>query len=130
MKAVLGLLIAIALTGCGGNTVKTAKAPDGSEILSTKCKSDPNDCYTTASTSCGGGSYQVIDSESHAGGVFADILPGPVTWYGLTYKCGKSDGKLASFPFRGAAHDVMMKSSPTVETNCTSYGNTVNCTSR
>jgi hypothetical protein len=51
------------------------------------------------------GSYQVLDSESHAGGLLADILPGPVTWYGMTYSCGPSDGRLPSFAFKGQ-HDL------------------------
>jgi hypothetical protein len=33
--------------------------------------------------------------------VFADILPGPVTWYAMSYTCGPSDGRLAAFPFTG-----------------------------
>jgi hypothetical protein len=36
---------------------------------------------------------KILNSESHAGGLLADILPGPVTWYTMTYVCGASDGK-------------------------------------
>lgn len=28
-------------------------------------------------------------------------MPGPVTWYYMSYSCGKSDGRLAEFPFKG-----------------------------
>jgi hypothetical protein len=59
-------------------------------------------CYAQATRDCGGGSYQILDSESHAGGLFADILPGPVTWYTMSYTCGSSDGRLATFPQRSA----------------------------
>jgi hypothetical protein len=34
-------------------------------------------------------------SHNHAGGLLADILPGPVTWYAMSYTCGPSDGRLA-----------------------------------
>jgi len=54
-----------------------------------------------ASKSCSGGEYRVISSESHAGGAVADVFPGPVTWYSITYKCGKFNGKMPSFPFQG-----------------------------
>ena len=43
---------------------------------------------------CRGGSYQILDSESHAGGLLIDAIPGPVTWYTMTYTCGPSDGRL------------------------------------
>jgi hypothetical protein len=43
----------------------------------------------------------VVDSYSKAGGLVADILPGPVTWYYMSYQCGKSDGRMPSFAFRG-----------------------------
>jgi hypothetical protein len=61
-----------------------------------------------------GGSYQIVESESHAGGLFADIFPGPVTWYAC-YTCGPSDGYLADFPFRG--------SRPSIRT-CMQFGET------
>jgi hypothetical protein len=28
-------------------------------------------------------------------------MPGPVTWYSMTYQCGPSDGKMPAFAFRG-----------------------------
>src|SRR5262249_2062852 len=53
--------------------------------------------YEQATRDCGGGPYQILDSESHAGGLLADILPGPVTWYTMSYVCGPSDGKIGGW---------------------------------
>src|SRR5215467_15069393 len=59
-----------------------------------KCSQSPAGCYEQATRDCRGGSYQILESESHSGGLLADILPGPVTWYTMTYVCGPSDGKI------------------------------------
>jgi hypothetical protein len=79
----------------------TFTAPSGATANTAKCSYSPNGCYQQASQTCGG-PYLVLDSESHAGGALADALPGPVTWYAMTYQCGPSDGKLPGLPFRGA----------------------------
>ena len=70
-----------------------------------KCNVDLGKCFSQATSICGG-SYQVVDSESHAGGTLADIFPGPVTWYGMTYVCGPSDGKYPNFPFQGQRYSA------------------------
>src|SRR5262249_13549150 len=44
-----------------------------------------------------GGSYQILYSDIHPGGLLADILPGPVTWYTMSYVCGPSDGKIGGW---------------------------------
>jgi hypothetical protein len=101
MRTIL-LVGLVALTaGCAGPSVKEYAAPDGTTVKAVKCPSDPQKCYQAASDSCPERTYQIISSESHAGGLAADVLPGPVTWYGFTYACGPSDGKLASVPFQG-----------------------------
>jgi hypothetical protein len=87
-----------ALSGCAANT--SFVGPSGSQVQAAKCSVSPQGCYQEASKICHG-SYQVLDSESHAGGLVADVLPGPVTWYGMTYSCGPSDGRLPSFEFKG-----------------------------
>jgi hypothetical protein len=46
------------------------------------------------------GPYQVIESESHPGRLLENTMPGPVTWYGMTYQCGPYEGKMP-FAFRG-----------------------------
>jgi hypothetical protein len=74
--------------------------PSGATFNTAKCSHTSDACFQKAAATCGG-PYQVIDSESHAGGTLADVLPGPVTWYGMTYQCGPSDGKMPTFAFRG-----------------------------
>ncbi|MCU0790540.1 MAG: SH3 domain-containing protein [Nitratireductor sp.] len=74
------------------------------EIRDTKCKDSPHDCLRKAEQKCGG-HFRTIHSESHAGGLLDDKLPGPVTWYYLEYQCGYSDGRLPKFPFRGAHYE-------------------------
>jgi hypothetical protein len=65
-----------------------------------KCNVSPNACFEKASSTCAG-PYLVVDSESHPGGTLADVLPGPVTWYAMTYQCGPSDGRMPAFPWKG-----------------------------
>lgn len=139
-KSIIFVISLILLTGCAKTTVSQFTAPDGSIVKKVKCNQDSNKCLTEASVSCNNGSYQVLDSESHAGGLAADYLAGPVTWYSMTYKCGPSDGKMPTFAFQGQEYKpapVINNStnytSPTynkpVNTNCYKIGNSVNCTS-
>jgi hypothetical protein len=84
---------------------QTIVDPSGKALEPTrraKCSLEPIGCYAQAIRECGGGSYQILDSESYAGGLLEDdIFPGRFTWYTMTYRCGPSDGRLADFPFRG-----------------------------
>lgn len=131
------VLLAASLGGCATGSVKEFQAPDGSSLKTVKCPSEPAKCFALASESCpNGGSYRVISSESHAGGLLADILPGPVTWYGMTYACGPSDGKMPDFTFSGqqytpppvapAPTQVIVKQKPAT-TTCTPIGNSMTC---
>ena len=95
------ILLAL-LASCATASAGTFTGPDGRPINQTKCRFSSRGCYDEAHDTCHG-PYQIIDSESHAGGMLADLLPGPVTWYSFTYTCGHSDGRLAAFPLRGAA---------------------------
>jgi hypothetical protein len=118
-------LIGAALSGCSSAATTTSfVGPSGTQIHSAKCGGSPQSCYQEAARICGA-PYQVLDSESHAGGLVADVMPGPVTWYGMTYSCGKSDGRLPNFPFRGQTY--VPDSGPTV-TNCNAIGHSLNCT--
>lgn len=92
---VLGVLLL-----SSGALAETIYAPSGAVLNKATCKSSPGQCMADAGRKCGG-SYQVIDSESHAGGLLADWLPGPVTWYSMLYQCGASDGQMPAFEFRG-----------------------------
>jgi hypothetical protein len=85
----------------GGDYGYTPEIRDEGEIRHTRCKQNSRDCIRRAEERCGG-SFRTVHSESHAGGLMDDKLPGPVTWYYLDYQCGYSDGRMPKFPFRGA----------------------------
>jgi hypothetical protein len=74
--------------------------PSGARTETANCMYSSTGCMQQASQTCGG-PYQVLDSDSHSGGLVADLMPGPVTWYALTYQCGPSDGKMPTFAFKG-----------------------------
>jgi hypothetical protein len=99
-RYVLLPIAALCLAACNLTSRETFTAPSGATANSAKCSQSPNGCFKEASATCKG-PYQVLDSESHAGGVLADAIAGPVTWYVITYQCGPSDGKMPAFPFRG-----------------------------
>src|SRR6516165_2770242 len=89
---------AVLFSGCG--SAQTIVGPSGKPlqpIHRAKCSQSPAGCYEQATRDCRGGSYQILHSESHAGGLLADILPGPVTWYTMSYVCGPSDGKIGGW---------------------------------
>jgi hypothetical protein len=134
MKCIAIALFAMLVAGCASTGIKEYKGPDGTVIKTVKCSSDRAKCFIEASQSCqDGGSYQVLSSESHAGGLLADIMPGPVTWYSMTYSCGPSDGKIPDFKFGGQQYTpppapVIIKQSPST-THCNAIGNSVTCNS-
>ena len=124
-------LAGICLAGCAPTNTAFV-GPSGATDNTTKCSRSPEECFQTAAKTCGG-PYAVIDSESHAGGVFADIVPGPVTWYRMTYECGRAGASYPSFPFRGpqytqplSANEVPVYRRPT-QTNCNVFGNNMSC---
>ena len=134
MKALV--LCAMLVAGCASTGVSEFRTPDGSAAKSVKCSSDPAKCFAVASNSCPTeGTYRVLSSESHAGGLLADVLPGPVTWYSMSFVCGASDGKMPEFKYGGQQYvplppppaPIVVKQQPTT-TNCTKNGNTTNCT--
>jgi hypothetical protein len=122
-KLVVGMICFVTATLFSGwCSAQTIVGPSGKPLQgahSAKCSRSPTGCYEQATRDCRGGSYQIVDSESHAGGLIADILPGPVTWYTMSYTCGPSDGRLADFPFRGPRQSTR---------TCMQFGNTVTCT--
>jgi hypothetical protein len=92
---------AVSLSACDLTSGGSFTGPSGALANTAKCSQSPDGCFQKASLTCGG-PYLVLDSESHAGGVFTDAVQGgPVTWYAMTYQCGASDGKMPAFPFRG-----------------------------
>jgi hypothetical protein len=105
-------------------------------IKKVKCTSDPTKCFAMASESCPTeGTYRVVSSQSNAGNFIDDIFPGPITWYAMNFACGLSDGKMPDFKFVGQqyipppppAQPIIIPRQSTT-TNCTKFGDTVNCT--
>jgi len=70
------------------------------DVHQTKCKGNSGQCIGEAERVCGG-DYHVLFSESHAGGLLGDSIPGPVTWYSMSYECPNSRGGRPDFPFQG-----------------------------
>ena len=104
-------------------------SPSGFVVNYTKCARKASICMNRTAQYCNG-PYQVIDSESHAGGAFADTIPGPVTWYSMVFLCGKSDGRFPKFEFRGPQFQMPSIIVPnTIRTTCTKTGNIVRCMS-
>ena len=134
MRRYVLIISTLFLASCVTPTVSEYSGPSGEKIRSVKCNVDAQKCYESASVSCNGGSYQVLSSSSHAGGLVADILPGPVTWYNMSYICGPSDGRLPDFNFQGQQYvplapapsaPVIVKQPKT--TTCHTVGKTVIC---
>jgi hypothetical protein len=95
MKACCEVVCIAAAIYCG--SIATAQA----SAFVAKCPQSPTGCYEQATRDCKGGSYQIVDSDSHAGGMLADLWPGQFIWYEMSYACGPSDGRLPDFSFRG-----------------------------
>ena len=131
----LSLCCAAALVGCASPSAKDITAPDGTKLKKISCNRDSAGCLEAATAACidSNGTYRVITSHSNAGGTVADILPGPVTWFHMTISCGKPDGVMPSFAFRGPQPVMPNFESPTrktITTNCSTYGSNTTCRSR
>lgn len=90
----------LSAAGCGARVTRISDSsspgggPGAADYFKTKCKSDVGDCMSDAAKQCAG-AYTVIHEESHAGGILADLLPGPVTWYTVTFRCGAAAERVA-----------------------------------
>jgi hypothetical protein len=91
---------AVSLSACDVTSSNSFASPSGAVVNRAKCSQSSDTCFQKASATCGG-PYQVIESESHPGRLLEDAMPGPVTWYTMTYQCGPSDGKMPTFAFQG-----------------------------
>lgn len=120
MKYIFALAM-LSLTGCT-TSQEAVTGPSGATIHQSKCSGSPNGCLNEAGKTCHG-PYQVVSSSSNAGGLVADILPGPITWYKMSYQCGASDGKMPDFNFRGP--EFRMPVSTT--TTCNPIGTSMTC---
>jgi hypothetical protein len=119
------LLSSLLITSNAYAETTAFRGPSGSNVYTTKCKGSNAECYEEASRYCKGGSYQIVSSERHEGGLICDCLGsgGPVMYYSMSYVCGKSDGRMASFAFHGNHWEPPR---PTY-VNCDLYPNNVQC---
>lgn len=118
----ISILSVLLFAACSQSQVESGlTSPSGENFASIKCSSNASACFRKASALCKG-TYRVVSSESHAGGVIADIIPGPVTWYHMDVICGKPDGIMPSFPFRGPVYY------PPKTINCTHTQYNSSCT--
>ncbi|VVT23381.1 hypothetical protein [Rhizobium sp. EC-SD404] len=112
--------IGLAVAGCVAPSQTSVPGPTGERIVQAKCGGSPDACFEEAAATCGG-QYRVVDSHSNAGGALGDSVPGPVTWYNLSYICGPSDGRMPDFAFRGQSYR------PATVTTCSPFGNSIRC---
>ncbi|MDF3607557.1 hypothetical protein PE067_16235 [Paracoccus sp. DMF-8] len=133
MKRLMLPIFGLFLFGCAAPSTSTVTGPSGENLFTSKCNRSAEGCFSEAANQCKG-PYQVVDSHSKAGRTAADLLPGPVTWYYMTYQCGRSDGRMPQFPFRGQQYTpapvvVQPYTAPRMTTtNCSRFGQSVNCT--
>ena len=102
-KVMYVVMVLAAIPTYASAEVSSFRGPNGATIHKVTCRIDETDCYQEAAAVCGK-KYQVINSESHAGGLLADWGPGPVRWYSMNIRCGVSDGRIADFERRGAEY--------------------------
>lgn len=119
------IVVSTAVQAGSAFALETITGPSGKLMHISKCSQSPTGCYQEASKACSG-PYQVLDSYSKAGGLFADLMPGPVTWYYMTYQCGATNGQVASFPMRGQQYNPPQPQAP-ANVSCNQIGQFVNC---
>jgi hypothetical protein len=129
------LVVSIALmcfvTGC--ETSKSYVGPSGKITHQIKCRDSSADCFKKASTVCKG-PYKVLSSSSNAGGAFADLIPGPNTWYRMDYICGEVNTVQPDFKFKGSKWTPPVYTPPVIQqpqepktTHCTTFYNSITC---
>ena len=87
-KVFLLLAIMVIANGCSGKVAATKiSGPTGGVAYIVKCKKSVAYCMQKLGTLCKGSAYDIISDDTHAGGVFADILPGPTVWHTVVATC-------------------------------------------
>jgi len=148
-KLCLILLISLGLIGGCSTTESVKTNAYGGDAYKVKCKNTPEACLEEAYTKCNG-TFTTLYSDSHAGGILADFIPGPTTWYALTFKCGGEVSR-PNFPWVGTTIEEALETMSvldeagksinnnnnnnnnqydgTTTTNCYTVGNTLTCNS-
>lgn len=103
MRLPLAALVALSslVGGCGHQSARfVGKADDGADVYGVSCKDRASKCVSEALGKCGKIGYEVVESDSHSGGLVSDETPGPSKWYWLAFKCG-GPSSTPDFPWRG-----------------------------
>ncbi len=143
LMAIGSLSLVGCATGQGGTGLLQMTAPDGQPYYRVKCNGSEQDCLAQANEACAG-TYQVVTSESHAGGLLADWIPGPVKWYSMHFACGPSDGSFPTFPHNGptfaeawdsyqdrlVAMEIARQQNRPLTTTCTGNNIAITCTTQ
>ena len=74
------------LSGCASTGDSAFVGPEGESIYFTKCNVSQEGCLKEIAEHCPSG-YNTINTETHMGGILADLIPGPVRWWSITYSC-------------------------------------------
>ena len=85
------IVFAVLLVSCGPAGPEKITAPNGGTGFALTCQRSRENCLTQAGEQCGREGYYVVSESSHAGGILADALPGPVTWYNIQVACGEPE---------------------------------------
>lgn len=121
------------LSGCAGT--KEFRSPSGDVMHVTKCKFSEAQCFNDAFETCKG-PYEVLNGVRSTGGLLADALPGPVSWFKMTYKCGagsnvipefRNDGRPVIMPQMVVPQFTPPQQPAPANVTCTKFGNSVNC---
>ena len=92
MKKILLLLSLLLVVGCVSSSGSAFVSPEGESIYYTKCNVSEEGCLKDIAENCPSG-YNTINTETHMGGILADLIPGPVRWWSITYSCKEEETK-------------------------------------
>lgn len=124
LKFLLTTVLSVSIMGCAG--VKPYIGPDGEPLYVVKCKFDESQCFNDAAKTCNG-PYSIKSTARSTGGLLADALPGPVTWYKMMYACGIGDSVRPNFPHDGRPIVIPQ---PPVQTRCVNSVGGITCISQ
>ena len=79
-------ILLLLVVGCASTGDSAFVGPEGESIYFTKCNVSQEGCLKEIAEHCPSG-YNTINTETHMGGILADLIPGPVRWWSITYSC-------------------------------------------
>lgn len=88
MKALLLIVVAMTVMACGAAGPRQIFSSSGNVGFTLECTHSRENCLIQAGAMCGSAGYHILNESSHAGGLLADWLPGPVLWFNIQVECG------------------------------------------